>query len=349
MLIHNEKELFVQGNPLRNVNNIKEIDIDEVCDYTEKIAKQLKEYRVVNVKGKPHFKIDNQFNVIYKTDKGEIRQSNITQTAFSQLCKYLGLPVKYVLKCFEYGKEDLALANFKTWSNDFETNIVFKEFDGVIRGVVSETYQSFSNRRTVQTLKQTVDLNKYMLIQSCVSPEKLTLRFIEREPTTVVGDKSPIWNGFMVTNNDIGGGSLKMQDFLYRQWCTNGMTMQAFSGNAIRQAHKGENMSDGKIAMFSQALRAIEELKEEKFKLIEKGSKKRLSFEEYNVLIEKTRRNLKLSEKATDNLENIIQSSYGLTEWGVANGITELAQNFTLETRLEMESFAGNQLVQNLK
>ena len=36
---------------------------------------------------------------------------------------------------------------------------------------------------------------------------------------------------------------------------------------------------------------------------------------------------------------------YDMSRWGLINGITELAQDFTLERRLELERMAGNLLV----
>jgi hypothetical protein len=36
---------------------------------------------------------------------------------------------------------------------------------------------------------------------------------------------------------------------------------------------------------------------------------------------------------------------YAPTKWGLINGITEVAQDFTLETRLQLEEIAGNMLV----
>ena len=60
------------GTDVRNVNTIKPIDFDEICDYSEVVSKNFKNFTVINEKGKPRFKIDEEFRVIYKTSKGDI-------------------------------------------------------------------------------------------------------------------------------------------------------------------------------------------------------------------------------------------------------------------------------------
>ena len=337
------------GTDVYNVNTLKPIDFDEICDYSEEVAKNFKNFTVINEKNKPRFKIDEEFRVIYKTSKGDIRCADITDFAFTQLCTHLNLPASYVKKCFENGKEELALANFRAWSNDLEKNLVFKEYQGVIRGVVTESYKSFSNRRMCETLRNSVDFDRYMPIQANLQPERITVRFVERESTLIDGDKSPIWNGFMIQNNDVGGGSLQINDFMYRQWCTNGCVTRLFDGVAFKQSHRGELAGEGKIVIFSQLFQALYDLREAKVKLMNKSAEKKLEFEEYKNFMERVSANLRLSEKAESNLTDIIMRYYAnngenLTEWNVINGITQFAQGYTLDKRLELESYAGKLL-----
>ena len=47
-----------------------------------------------------------------------------------------------------------------------------------------------------------------------------------------------------------------------------------------------------------------------------------------------------------EKLNDLVTTTYERTHWGFMNGITELAQNFSLETRMEMEGFAGDVLMQ---
>lgn len=348
-LIKEKKQIFNTLSSDFNGNYIEPLNFDEICDYTEQVAKNFKSFLVRNEKGKPHFKVDEEFRIIYMTDKGDVRCADITEYAFSQLCTCLGLPASYVKKCFENGKEKLALANFRAWSGDIEKNLVFKEYQGVIRGVVSEHYKGFSGARVCETLRRSVDLNRYMAVQANVQPDSLAIRFVEKDEIHIEGDKSPLWNGFMVTNNDVGGGALKITDFLYRQWCTNGMTTPIFSGAALRKNHNANDMQDGKILIFSKTIEKISTLKDEKIKLINKAKGKTLNLDEYKMFTDKISSNLRLSEQATEDLKRIIVNEYSqdgrTTNWSVINGITQLGRDMNLDKRLEMEKYAGNILV----
>ena len=59
------------------------------------------------------------------------------------------------------------------------------------------------------------------------------------------------------------------------------------------------------------------------------------------MYLEKAKREMKLSEKSMEKLQDLISGTYEPTKWGIINGVTELAQDFTLETRLDMEHWAG--------
>ena len=104
-------------------------------------------------------------------------------------------------------------------------------------------------------------------------------------------------------------------------------------------------MKEGKIRKISEAISQVDTIKETVQKQIEE-SRKILNPFEYDVCLSKAKRELKLSEKSVEKLNDLVTTTYERTNWGFMNGITELAQNFSLETRMEMEGFAGDVLMQ---
>ena len=52
----------------------------------------------------------------------------------------------------------------------------------------------------------------------------------------------------------------------------------------------------------------------------------------------------KMSETDAKKVVEVMQNKYGETNWGLINSITEVAQEFTLERRIELEKIAGNML-----
>ena len=51
-----------------------------------------------------------------------------------------------------------------------------------------------------------------------------------------------------------------------------------------------------------------------------------------------------VSDKNLKKIVDLMDARYGVSKFGLINGITEVAQEYDLETRLELEKFAGNLL-----
>ena len=62
-------------------------------------------------------------------------------------------------------------------------------------------------------------------------------------------------------------------------------------------------------------------------------------------LMEEVKDATNLSDQATEKVIQLMQVKYAPNKWGLINGITEVAQDYTLETRLQLEEIAGSMLV----
>lgn len=325
-----------------NEGNKEYITLKELQRESKKICDKWSDY-ICDNSNQINFKIDDDMKFVYKTNDNEVRKADISQFAFSQLCTRIGVPANYIKKCFENDRTDLALVNFKAWAKNYNKPLLIRENGGVVRAVLSDSYKLFDSSKVIRTLCNSVDTQKYKVNGVFLSSDKLHLRFIDEKPLDVK-EQSPILDGFTVTSSDVGRGSLAMNYFLYRQVCKNGMTITESRGTLFRQAHIGSKMSNGKLELFNRAFNDIDDLNDLAVDKILKNQEKYLKDYELNMYLEKARRELKLSEKSKDNLVQLI-NGYGNTRWGMLNGITELAQNFTLEKRLELEAFAGNLMI----
>lgn len=66
--------------------------------------------------------------------------------------------------------------------------------------------------------------------------------------------------------------------------------------------------------------------------------------EDIEELIEDIQNKTALSEESAYEVLNLVDKNYKRNQWGLINGITEIAQQFTLERRIELETIAGNML-----
>lgn len=157
------------------------------------------------------------------------------------------------------------------------------------------------------------------------------------------GTGAPLYAGVILSSNSVGEGSLSLKFFIYRSVCRNGMAISSMGGTLFRQHHIGEKMTDSKIAVFNRAFMDIDRLTDMAITLVKENSGRHLKDYEFEMYLEKARREMKLSEKSMDKLKVLVGNggTYEPTKWGFINGITELAQDFTLDTRYEMENWAG--------
>lgn len=61
-------------------------------------------------------------------------------------------------------------------------------------------------------------------------------------------------------------------------------------------------------------------------------------------LIDNVRLQTRLNEEGAKKVVSLMSEKYSNNLWGLVNGITEVAQDYTLERRLELEQIAGNLL-----
>ncbi len=317
----------------------------EKCNFSELLDKSREiktkwENDIVINEQHTNFSLDKDLRFHYMTDYGKEKEADITQFAFSQLCARMGVPANYIKKCFTTGKEELALQNFRAWANEAEGNLLVRENDGIVRAVLSESYKPFDSYQVLRALKYTVDMKRWQPTQVFLSEDRLVVRFVDFTPLPV-DDGSPLFLGFTVSSSDVGRGSLNVKMMIYRSVCTNGLLISSMGGTLYKQHHIGESMSQSKIEVFNRIFTGLDETGKVIVDNISECRNRQLKDYEMEMLMEKAKREMKLSEKSVEKLKALVDNTYEPTRWGLINGVTELAQDFTLETRLDMEAWAG--------
>lgn len=319
----------------------EDITLKSLMEQSRDMDKAWKNHIVMN-EGAANFAVNDDLQLVIQPAHGESRAMDMTDHAFSQLCTRMGVPAKYIKKCFDSGKADLAVENFRAWEREVTGNMLVRERNGVARAILSDSYSPFDNYRVLRALNYTMDTKRFVPTQVYMSEDKLHIRFVDYQPLPISdGTGSPLYAGVILSSNSVGAGSLSMKFFIYRSVCKNGMAISSMGGTLFRQHHIGEKMTDSKIAVFTRAFMDVDRLSEMAVKLVKENAGRHLKDYELEMYLEKARREMKLSEKSMDKLKLLVGGTYEPTKWGFINGITELAQDFTLDTRYDMETWAG--------
>ena len=292
---------------------------------------------------KPNFALNEQMQIEY-VGGGTTRTADITEDAFQQLCTRIGgAPAGYLTKCAENGMTDLAIQNFQAWSEQYHTPMMFREYDGSVRAALSAQYERYDAWKILKDLRYTIDEKRFEPVQVHMSPERFTARFVDFTPLKVQ-ENSELYAGFSVTSSDVGDSGLKIVFFLYRCVCRNGMLIPSSNGVAYRGSHRGQEMRMSKVASFAGIFNSIDTVIEEIPAQIS-AKQHKLSSDDLKYLLATAKAKVRMTDENAQAVTSLIGTVYPQTEWGFMNAVTEAAQTYELERRMELEQYAGSLLV----
>ena len=283
------------------------------------------------------------------SDERTIRDFPISRYALGQLGSKIGVPVRYLEKCIESGRIDLAQDNVNSWLEDYNKDLFIREYDGGIRGILSSKYSVCDSHEILKVVDDAVDLRNYKIKGSYLNEERLHVRLISKEMLPIEGED--LFAGLFIDSSDVGRSILTVKFGIYKQVCTNGLVIAKAGGTLFEQKHIGissEEFHQGLVASLSR----VDELTEYAIGSIERTRERYNHWdsnsehpEEIQEFINYIRQQTNLSQDSASKVINLMNTKYEDTRWGLINSITEVAQDFTLERRLELERIAGNMLV----
>ena len=271
--------------------------------------------------------------------------SPLSPLAEGHLCGKLQVPSRYYTRCVDSGRKDLAAANINEWLKDDDRKLLLREYNGRIRGVLSGSYSKYDAPEILKTVAEVFDPAKFKLKGSMINEERLHVRLCETEMMKVDGED--LFAGITLDSSDVGRAGLSVKFLVWKQVCTNGLVIAKSSAQMFRQKHIGISHDDF-VEGLTAGLEQFYTLKDEICKSIEMTAKVELnsgSAEEDDELIEEIQKTTGLSEESSVEVLNLVDRNYSRTRWGLINGITEVAQQYTLERRIQLETIAGGMLI----
>lgn len=330
---------------LVNVMGTSRINLSDIVDRAAEMATHWEDVRVSKGDEFP-MQITPDCSLSFGT-KFRRYEQNMTPKAFEQYCGTSGIPAGYIRKCFDSGKEELALSNCREWK-PADTDYLIRVYDGVVEGILSKRYNIFGSDLVLDALQQAVTDDKfagrYEANQIYLDPARLHIRFVDFNNPLKISDRSKVYPGFVVQSSDIGTSSLSIKFMLYRYACRNGLVYVKHGGVLFRRTHLGDFDSAGKD-LFMHALDKMDGLTEIITNNINDAAGRKFTQDEFDLYLARARRELHLGKSGEESLRTICETSYDRSLWGLINGVTENAQKSNvLDRRVEAEIWAGNML-----
>ena len=322
--------------------------LSSLIDRANLIASESEDFTVVSANPQ-NIRFNDHAGLTYIAEDGKVRSSAISRFALGQLGTKIGVPAHYLEKCVNSGRLDLAQDNVNSWLEDYNKDLFLREYRGGIRGVLSSKYSVCDSHEILGVVNDAVDLSSYEIKGSFLNAERLHVRLVSKEMLPI--DNEDLFAGLFIDSSDVGRSILTVQFGVYKLVCTNGLVVSKAGGVLFQQKHIGiskEEFHEGLVASLKNVdfltENAVEWVNLSKSKSAY-GDLRSMSKEDMDEVIARIRSMTLLSEDGASKVIDLMKNKYDDSRWGLINSITEVAQDYTLEKRLNLEKIAGNLLV----
>lgn len=305
-------------------------------------------------------------NSILQFRVGDKFQGDLTELMHDQLSRWAGVPANYYDRMRRGSQSDAAMAaaNVNHWLRNTkkETRLV-RTLDSRARAFLSNRYRTIDNWDVANAalpilIEEGKKLGAVDVVSTDVTENKLYIKVISKRLTYEVKKGDAVQAGIVISNSEVGKGSVRIEPFLFRLTCLNGAVIE---DSAVRKFHLGRVSAELEVAeaVFRDETREADD----KAFVMKLQDVIRASFDDANferlkgITIDSTTRKIEspiqdvvaevanrfgLSESHKDSfLKNLIEGS-DISQWGLANAVTAIANKAdSYETATRLETIGG--------
>ena len=155
--------------------------------------------------------------------EGKTYGFGIGELAHQQIASRLNIPFRYYAK-MQSEAPDLLDQNVNRWLNQNPERRMIRVLDGKVRAFLSDRYRRLDNFELCAAVLPVINEMKNSVIESCeVTPTHLYLKVVNRRLKAEVKVGDVIQAGFVVSNSEVGLGSLRVEPLVFRLVCKNGL------------------------------------------------------------------------------------------------------------------------------
>lgn len=260
--------------------------------------------------------------------------------AHGQIAAHLKIPKRYYDRMLEEAPELLA-ENVNEWIPNGSSRML-RTMDGDIRAFMSDRYRALDNNELAEAVLPTLIDTPGLSVQSCqVTERHLYIKAVTDRVTFEVKRGDVVQAGIVISNSEIGAGSVRIEPMLYRLVCLNGM----IAASSLRKYHIGGRQGGDDVQELLTD--ATKRTKDAAFWMevrdVVQGSLSQEGFEgivarvqaaandpiegHLDKVIEVVAQTLTLSEGESAGVLRHLATGGDLTRWGMANALTRYSQD----------------------
>lgn len=284
----------------------------------------------------------------------------LTENGHDQLGQLCSIPAKYYDLMRNTGSIDLLARNVNHWLQRSDSKRMVRALDGKVRALLSDTYRRLDNFDLANSVLPMLHESEAQ-IESCeITDTRLYIKAITHKVQGEVKPGDVVSAGILISNSEVGKGSLAVKPLLYRLVCRNGAIADKF---ALRKYHAGRRQEfDESIQFSNETLDADDKafwlkvrdlvthsLSQVTFSQIlnEIGDVSDAKIEEPEKAIEMVSTKFKFGAFEKENVLKHLINGGDLTSWGLGNAVTRMAQDVeSYDRSTELESIGFQVMTQ---
>lgn len=303
----------------------------------------------------------------------------LTPHAHRQFADHLGIPQKYYDR-MQVEQPALLAKNINTWMHATpDDKRMIRTLDGRARAFMSPKYRPLDNFELAETvLPKLLDLG--VEISSCeltetrmyikgilpalsdALPEGLTWGNGHHNVGNYAGERGRVVAAIVVSNSEVGAGSLRVEPSVFTSWCTN---LAVIAQASMKKYHVGRSTEAGDdFSIYRDETRAaddrafwlkVQDVTAAAFDVkifaaaiaqIRTAAGIKITSDDLPAVVDVAIETLALPERASSGLLTMLARGGDLTQWGLSSAITALSQadEYDYEQSTAMERAGGKVL-----
>lgn len=293
-------------------------------------------------------------NVYLQLEGNEIEPLEINQIAHRQLGAHLKIPVDYYDRMLSQ-YPDLLAQNVNAWLQREPSTRMVRTLSGTARAFLSNRYRRIDNIEIAKIVLPIIGQMNGAHFESCqITDSRMYLKVVNTRLEAEVVPGDIVQAGIIISNSEVGQGSVSIQPLVYRLVCSNGMVV---NDAKARKYHTGRiNTLEENFQLYSEETLAAEDhafvkkiedtvkaaVDEARFAqvidLMRNATEAKMNTTDVPKLVKLASKDFGIKEdESTGILQHLIEGK-DLTLYGLSNAVTRHSQdveNYDRATQLE--------------
>lgn len=173
----------------------------------------------------------------------------VNDIAHTQIGTALGIPKVYYDKMRKENPELLS-QNVNSWFQKDPKERMIRTLDNDVRAFLSKQYRRIDNYPIAMTVLPIIADMQEARIESCeLTDRKMYIKVVNPRLTAEVVPGDIVQSGIIISNSEVGAGSVEIQPLVYRLVCSNGMVV---NDTSTKRRHVGRgNVASEDFTLYS--------------------------------------------------------------------------------------------------